>query len=157
MDIGDIIKRVELWLEGKDIVTKQKKDSNGNVVGEYQEVVGVSKRLANRNFITLVKNILQLYIRKDTLFSDLSRDDVAMYSQKLGENLYAQIYFGYEEYGIDLKNINTIVFGIVDTVNASLLQAVGGGTRDTFRSIVQQRTTVTEDNKKKGGFLGIFG
>ncbi len=157
MDIEDIIRRVELWLEGKDIITKLKKDENGNVIGQYNDIVQVSKPLANKNFITLVKNIMQLYIRKDILFSNLTTDNVGMYAETLGKNIMTEIYLGYENYGIDIKDIPTIVFGITDMVHASLSQAINGGTRETFRSIVKQSTTVSDENKKKGGFLGIFG
>lgn len=160
LDVDELIASIEHDLKGEHWVreqaTGQVADANGNMVEvplvdsktklpiyiEHYKKVGVAK--CNDYGAKALTSAIRTLVGKNTFLSDLNRDDdIMMICRNIIHTLINLIEDRHEDYGIDSRDFETIIFAIIgEPLFISLKRAEEGRERDSISKI----QTVTENH-----------
>ena len=153
LELNSILERVEHLLRG-DIVKFEKgnrfytKDDTGKFA------------ILNERGVQMVMNVLQFYLNRNTILSNLSKEEVYQIINNFGKELTDLFYMKYDEMGLDTEKkrqqFTMIIIELVDMVRNAYSRAIDGierkGLRES-RQVHQTQQIMPENYSGKGGSM----
>jgi hypothetical protein len=155
LDLSKTKSDIAHWLNG-DFPKEDEKGKFGWVVNANEEY-----KVLNDFGIREVMRIINIYLSKDVIMSNLKEDRINQICGQIGEELNDIFFTKYDEIGLDtdskLKNYSSIIVTLVHIIYITLMRAEGGKERIsvTENRIVNQ-TEITQGNIPMQGRGGLF-
>lgn len=157
LDLSKTKSDIAHWLNG-DFPREDEKGKMGWVANTNDEY-----KVLNDFGIREVMRIINIYLSKDVIMSNLKEDRINQICGQIGEELNDIFFTKYDEIGLDtdskLKNYSSIIVTLTHIIYITLMRALDGKERIsvTENRIVNQ-TEITQGNipmQKQGGFLRL--
>lgn len=157
LNVDDLVNQIEHDLKGEHWVREQMKgwvtnkegqrievglvDENGvPVMEEHWKKVGIAK--CNDYGAKCLTGEIRKFIGKNSFLSDLNEEEINMLCRNIGHILNNLVEDRFDDYNIDAKDVESIIFGITELLFISLKRAEMGRERDS----ISKMQTVTEHN-----------
>lgn len=152
LDISKTKSDISHWLNGDT----PEEDNKGKVKWEKNEKD--EYRVLNEFGRREVMRIVNMYLTKDVILSNLREEKINQICQDIGEELNDLFFEKYDEIGLDsdsrLKNYSSIIVTVVHIIYITLMRAEGGKERKsvTENRIVNQTEINPMNYPRQGGF-----
>jgi hypothetical protein len=113
LDPSLVIERVRRDLKGQILQVSYKKDANGNTypISEWKKI---GARVMNDKGVEMVVSILNKYVNRNSVFTQLEEEEIYKITRTLAKNLNALFYAKGEEFEIDVNYKSIIADGVTD-------------------------------------------
>lgn len=152
LDISKTKSDISHWLNGDT----PEEDDKGKVKWVKNE--NAEYRVLNEFGRREIMRIVNMYLTKDVILSNLSEEKINQICQDIGEEINDLFFTKYEEIGLDndsrMKNYSSIIVTIVHIIYITLMRAEGGKERKsvTENRIVNQTEINPLNYPRQGGF-----
>jgi len=138
LELNSILERVEHLLRG-DIVKFEK----GNRF--YTKDINKKFAILNEYGVQMVMNVLQFYLNRNTILSNLSKEEVYQIINNFGKELTDLFYMKYNEMGLDTEKkrqqFTMMIIELIDMVRNAYSRAIDGQERRGLREARQVHQT----------------
>jgi hypothetical protein len=152
LDISKTKSDISHWLNGDT----PEEDDKGKVKWVKNE--NPDYRVLNEFGRREIMRIVNMYLTKDVILSNLAEEKINQICQDIGEEINDLFFTKYEEIGLDndsrMKNYSSIIVTIVHIIYITLMRAEGGKERKsvTENRIVNQTEINPMNYPRQGGF-----
>jgi hypothetical protein len=131
------------------------KKSGAPILTEHWKKVGIA--MCNDYGAKAITGEIRKFIGKNSFLSDLSEEDIMVLCRNIGHITTNLIEDRHDDYGIDAKDMESIVFGITELLFISLKRAEEGRERDSISKIQTTNETHIVGGQHQGFKIPFMG